>query len=463
MIRTDPEQHIEGPTNTIEQQEMNRAIELSLHEEEEAKKRNNVMNSENEELARKALFNTLVDTANPLKLKKDPVLSLPPPTPVVNATPYNQPFEMSSVAAAAAAAATATPGYDTQSQFQRFSPSPTLQMPTMAFPATPFTPQSNAHWPSPMNAVSNASNENVQMPTLSQPSTQTPVVAEEVKKPMTEEDIAGRKSELMDDFRLFASSGILPPVVPKYEMSLEMLEKYHAFCEEAYEDRMGVLLMGSGFVQVIRALELINERFDPVGKVTGHGFKLKGAAKKMEKDMDKFKMPFTKIYRKYLKSRTIREVSPFLEVAVGMFDVLRKVHNHNVSKEMEKEAERMANEPDDGTEDPSLSGTEDNEVEEKHVHKHAVKVPPPTCTIGSDGFDPTNAGGPTSSCPIPKPVRPVPPPKFGTLPTIPLPPPTPKSAGNGCTTSSKPAMPGFGEDEDICITIPKSPRTAQKR
>lgn len=463
-----------------EELQLQQAIELSKREEEEKQRRlaaasssttTTVANTGNEDLARKALYSTLVETANPTKLKRDPVTTLPPPTPATTAdsTTMQSPTHSPVVQFSS----------QQQQQQQPRSMSPLQQTQTMVPISQPYMP-TNVAPPTPLvmpNAMPNVSqNSNVgqnamqqqqqqelqlpqyqpqQQTTMTQPSSapfvmpspmvgaennmqygfgssgmtpymnaglqqqsfpqssslpftsplqmpavtanltnpalatalvSAPVVAssavdpipsmlpkpeEEVKKPLTPEEEAGRKAWLMEEFKIFAKMGIIPPVVPEFTMPLDMLEKLHDFCEDLFEDKVGVDMMGAGYVQLIKLIEFTNERFHPVSRFTGGSdLKLEGAGRKVEEKIDKFKLPFTKIYRKYLKDKIGGEASPFMQIGIQTLKILGKVHNENLNKEMHNEARRQYGGGGERDEDDY----DDNE-EPRHQQQQRRQVP----------------------------------------------------------------------------------------
>jgi len=392
--------------------------------------------TEEQMIARKAFYNSLIDTANPTKLKKNPVTTLPQtpmvssvptnamtsppsPSPLSFAVPISEPISALPPSMAAAAVATSEPAF---------------VMPSM-MPVEQTLP--------PLNFAQEQTTFQEQTPFQEQP--QQPIS----EKKLTEEEIADRKSQILDEIREYSEAGIVPAVPPKTrleDMPVDQLEGYLKYCEDSYDDQVGCMILGKGYIAFIGMLEMVNERFDPLGKITGNGLKLRGATKKINKHVNRFNVPFTRIYRKYLKTKTTRVVSPFFDIVAGTIEMLREVHDKNMNVELQAEADKMVKDEERSKKrqkkewsDSESSDDDDDDVEEPPapVAKKPAPPPPMACPVNpmmmnvcrDDGFDPTNAHVNTKVTSTPK-----------AAPVV----STPKPAKTS--------------NDEFCITIPKSPK-----
>ena len=166
------------------------------------------------------------------------------------------------------------------------------------------------------------------------------------KKKLTEEEEALEKMLLMEEIQEAIALGIVPPQQPNYNMSLEMLRQIKAFQDEKKSEMMNVKLMGMGLVNLIGFLEGLNGRFDPFKKIFGSSLELQGAKNKIEANLDAYKSPFVKIYRKMRKNGTKCDLPPWAEIVMATGFILKDVHMENQMKKMREQAKRDMSDPE---------------------------------------------------------------------------------------------------------------------
>jgi hypothetical protein len=160
------------------------------------------------------------------------------------------------------------------------------------------------------------------------------------------EDEMVEKMRLVEDINEASRMGFIPPQAPSYSMPLPMLKQIRGFQDEMAMQAMNVGLMGVGLVNIVGILEMVNERYDPLAKVMQTGLKLQGARNAIENNLDKYQVPFTKIYRRMREKGLNAEIPPWLQIIITTVSVLGNVHKDNVMKEMTEEAKIEQNNPE---------------------------------------------------------------------------------------------------------------------
>lgn len=168
------------------------------------------------------------------------------------------------------------------------------------------------------------------------------------KKPMTEEEEALEKMQLIEDIKEAARAGFMPAQPPSLNMPLNVLRQISKFQDEKAAEAVIVGYMGSGLIGVVNLLETLNGRFDPLGKLLGKGkgLKMDGATEMVSGSLDTlYKPPFTKMYRKMRKSGVVGDMPPWLQIMMITTGIIGTVHKKNVLQEMAEEAKKEEQDP----------------------------------------------------------------------------------------------------------------------
>ena len=167
---------------------------------------------------------------------------------------------------------------------------------------------------------------------------------EEEEKPVKkdvvdEEDEDKAKIRLLEESASLMSDGFMPIQQPTYSMNITILKKIVEQQEEQAAEAFGISLIGFGWIEIIRLLEIVNKRFDPAAKIMGpgKGLKLDGATSTVAENIRRYRGPFRHIWKK-LQTKKLEEYSPFITMGLVTFDILKNVHMHNVRAEMHKAA-----------------------------------------------------------------------------------------------------------------------------
>jgi hypothetical protein len=161
-----------------------------------------------------------------------------------------------------------------------------------------------------------------------------------------EEDETMEKMHLVEQIKENATMGLLPPQMPSFNMPSKLLKQMLRFQEEKASEIMTLGMMGSGLIALVGVLEVINGKFDPVGKVFGRGLKLEGARSKVEENIDAYRVPFVRMYRDMKKKGHSMELPPWAQVVVITGGILKDVHMNNLYKEMQDEAREDRRDPE---------------------------------------------------------------------------------------------------------------------
>jgi hypothetical protein len=163
--------------------------------------------------------------------------------------------------------------------------------------------------------------------------------------PISEEDEAMEKMHLIEEIKENSSMGLVPPQPPSYNMPLKLLRQIRRFQEEKAAEIMTMGMMGTGLVSIVGALEALNGRFDPFGKMFGRGLKLRGAKDSIEEKLDLYRVPFARMYRDMKKKGHNVELPPWAQIIFITGGILKDVHMTNTYKEMQEEASKEQNDP----------------------------------------------------------------------------------------------------------------------
>jgi hypothetical protein len=161
-----------------------------------------------------------------------------------------------------------------------------------------------------------------------------------------EEDEIIEKMRLIEDIKEASRMGFIPPQQPNSGMPVKLLRQIKRFQDEMAMQALNVGLMGHGLVQLVGVLETLNGRFDPMAKIMGTGLKLQGAKGEVEANLDKYSVPFTKIYRNMRKKGMAGEMPPWLQITLTTVGILTAVHKKNMYEEISKNAEAELHDPE---------------------------------------------------------------------------------------------------------------------
>lgn len=169
---------------------------------------------------------------------------------------------------------------------------------------------------------------------------------QDVNAVVDEDTEAMEKMHLIEDIKENSAMGLVPPQPPAYNMPLKLLRQIQKFQEEKAAEIMAMGMMGTGLVSIVGMLETLNGRFDPVGKLLGHGLKLNGAREKVEEQLSAYKVPFTRMYRNLKKKGHSMEPPPWVQIILITGGILKEVHLSNLYREMQESAQQEQTNPD---------------------------------------------------------------------------------------------------------------------
>lgn len=168
---------------------------------------------------------------------------------------------------------------------------------------------------------------------------------------MTLDEILAEKEDIFEDIKLYIDAGIMPPVPPTWDMKLSVLRRIRRLMERTFNETLSVGGMGSSLVEGMRLVENVNEKFDPFAKMFGQGMKLKGLASTVENNLPKYNVVLTILHRRYFRrafnqrdGKPTRS-SPFMQLALITWDLMKNVHKENLKKEMKKQAKQAMKDP----------------------------------------------------------------------------------------------------------------------
>ena len=166
------------------------------------------------------------------------------------------------------------------------------------------------------------------------------------EKPQTEEEEALEKMELIEDIKEGARIGFMPSQVPTFNMPINVLRQIKNFQDEKASEAIHVGYMGTGLVQIVNILETINGRFDPFEKVFGHGLMMQGSKDTIENNLNLYKVPFTKIYRRLRKGGMGGELPPWAQIILITTGIIAQVHKVNILQKMDETARKEEHDPE---------------------------------------------------------------------------------------------------------------------
>lgn len=158
-----------------------------------------------------------------------------------------------------------------------------------------------------------------------------------------EQEIAIKLS-IIQDINELSRLGFIPCQMPSPAMPIDMLKQIRAVQNDQKTQEMHIGVYGLGLTKVIGLIEALNTKLDP-GKYVGCPFKLSGAEEVVGENIDKYRSPFIRIYKK-MKERGISETPIWAEIAFITGSILAEVHHTNTIKEKQAEAERMVSDPE---------------------------------------------------------------------------------------------------------------------
>jgi hypothetical protein len=177
--------------------------------------------------------------------------------------------------------------------------------------------------------------------------------SERFEDSMTDEEILNEKTDIMNDIKDYIALGVAPPTRPLFGMNLRMLRRIRQVMAHKHEETLGVGFLGVAFIEFMSGAERLNTRYDPVAKVLGTGLRLQGMGDTVERKIEKYRIPFQRIYRKHL--RTLFNVgggggsngsmSPWVQLGLVTMGIAGKVHKTNMRKEMARQARAAAADP----------------------------------------------------------------------------------------------------------------------
>lgn len=203
------------------------------------------------------------------------------------------------------------------------------------------------------------------------------------EQPLSEEEEAVEKMHLIEEIKGNFAAGLAFPQPPHYGMSLKLLRQIRQFQEDKAVEAMTMGLMGSGLVSIVGIVELLNGRFDPVGKVFGRGLKLQGAKETVEKRIDLYRVPFSRMYRT-MKKKGPMDLPPWAQIVYITTGILKDVHTKNTIKEMAEEAVKEQGDPES---QKSAQAIMKKAYEEEQARKEADKRPYHSDVVSSPQSD----------------------------------------------------------------------------
>ena len=156
------------------------------------------------------------------------------------------------------------------------------------------------------------------------------------------------KMRIIEEIKDFAKMGAVPPKQPTFDMPISLLRKIRDYQATVVDEILGVGFIGLGWIQIIGAIETLNDRFDPFAKAFGTGLKLYGSKNAISKNIHLYEGTFKHIYRKFIKTNN-KEISPWVQMVTATIQILSEVHVHNMEQEMMKQAEAAARAPETRT------------------------------------------------------------------------------------------------------------------
>jgi hypothetical protein len=168
---------------------------------------------------------------------------------------------------------------------------------------------------------------------------QSQIVSPPIIIPRSEADIFKEKADHMEEMASYKLMGIEPPIEPSYNDSVEVLRAKREYCDDVFDNKTGVSLVGIAYVKFIESLEFANKKLDPGKLVIGESFLLDGVGRRVEEKIHKFDKPFQTIYKKYLKPHVGGEVSPFVQIGATTLKIFKKYHDENKNILLEKQLE----------------------------------------------------------------------------------------------------------------------------
>ena len=187
-----------------------------------------------------------------------------------------------------------------------------------------------------------------------------------------EEDEDKAKMRLLEESATMMADGFIPVQQPTYTMSVETLKKIVEQQEGQAAEAFGIGLIGFGWIEVIRMLEILNGKFDPASKVfgPGKGAKLDGASDAVAKNIKRYRGPFRYLWKK-MQNKKLEEYSPLITMGLVTFDILKKVHIENARKEMRRNAEETIRTPMG----PDAMRRMQEMLQQQQQHDSSVRMP----------------------------------------------------------------------------------------
>lgn len=165
-------------------------------------------------------------------------------------------------------------------------------------------------------------------------------------KPPTEEEEALEKMELIEDIKEGARIGFMPSQEPSFNMPINVLRQIKRFQDEKAAEAINIGYMGTGLVGIVNLIETLNGRFDPIQKIFGTpGLRLQGAKDNIENNIQLYKVPFTKLYRRLRKNGMGGEMPPWLQIILITGGIMAETHKINLMREMEENARKEERDP----------------------------------------------------------------------------------------------------------------------